>query len=82
MDENVLPCSYFPKAAGNLKEKSFQEIWESSSLFKDMRDFKRYGGTCGQCEYLNVCGGCRARAYAMTGNYMAAEPFCTYQPRR
>ncbi len=82
VDENVLPCSYFPKAAGNLKEKSFQEIWENSSLFKDMRDFKRYGGTCGQCEYLNVCGGCRARAYAMTGNYMAAEPFCTYQPRR
>ena len=47
-----------------------------------MRDFKSYKGNCGHCEYLNVCGGCRARAYAMSGDYLAAEPFCSYQPRR
>ncbi|MBM9511287.1 radical SAM/SPASM domain-containing protein [Desulfogranum marinum] len=80
VDQNVLPCSYFPLSGGNLKEQSFKEIWETSKLFLDMRDFKNYKGTCGKCEYVNVCGGCRARAYAMTGDYMAQEPFCHYQP--
>ncbi len=80
VDENILPCSYFPKAAGNLKEQSFKEIWENSKLFLELRDFKNYGDNCGKCEYVNVCGGCRARAYAMTGDYLAQEPFCSYQP--
>ncbi len=80
VDGNVLPCSYFPKAGGNIREQSFKDIWENSKLFLDMRDFKSYKGTCGSCEYVNVCGGCRARAYAMSGDYMAQEPFCNYQP--
>jgi radical SAM protein with 4Fe4S-binding SPASM domain len=82
VDGNVLPCSYFPKAAGNLREQSFKEIWEDSKLFHDMRDFKSYKGRCGSCEYINVCGGCRARAYAVTGDYMEEEPFCGYVPRK
>ena len=82
VDGNVLPCSYFPLAAGNLKEQSFQEIWEKSPLMLDMRNFAGYKDNCGRCEYVNVCGGCRARAYAVTGDYMAGEPFCTYQPGR
>ncbi len=81
VDGNVLPCSYFPKAAGNVREQSFKDIWENSKLFHDMRDFKAYKGRCGKCEYVNVCGGCRARAYAMSGDYMAEEPFCNYVPR-
>ncbi len=80
VDGNVLPCSYFPKPAGNLKEQSFKDIWENSELFKDMRDFKRYKGKCGSCEYINVCGGCRARAYSVHGDYLAEEPFCSYIP--
>lgn len=80
VDGNIQPCSYFPLSGGNIKEQSFKEIWETSPLFNDMRDFSRYKGTCGRCEYINVCGGCRARAYAMTGDYMAEEPFCKYQP--
>ncbi len=80
VDENILPCSYFPKSAGNLKELSFKEIWEDSSLFHELRDFKGYKDNCGRCEYVNVCGGCRARAYAMTGDYLAQEPFCSYVP--
>ena len=79
VDENVLPCSYFPKSAGNLKEQPFPEIWEHSTLFQEMRDFKGYKGNCGRCEYVNVCGGCRARAYAMTGDYLEQEPFCDYR---
>ncbi len=80
VDGNVLPCSYFPLEAGNIRKQSFKEIWEDSKLFNDLRDFKSYKGTCGACEYVNVCGGCRARAYAMTGDYMEEEPFCSYVP--
>ncbi len=80
VDGNVLPCSYFPKVAGNIREQSFQDIWENSPLFKELRDFKKYKGRCGSCEYVNVCGGCRARAYAVTGDYLDEEPFCDYMP--
>ncbi len=80
VDGNVLPCSYFPMAAGNIREQAFKDIWEESELFLRLRDFKGYGDNCGRCEYVNVCGGCRARAYAMTGDYLAQEPFCSYQP--
>jgi len=80
VDGNVLPCSYFPKSAGNIHEQSFKDIWENSKLFLELRDFKGYKDNCGRCEYVNVCGGCRARAYAMKGDYLAQEPFCSYQP--
>ncbi|MBF0464262.1 MAG: radical SAM protein [Nitrospirae bacterium] len=80
VDGNVLPCSYFHLPAGNIRQQSFKDIWENSALFKDMRDFKSYKGRCGNCEYLNVCGGCRARAYSMCGNYMEEEPFCSHAP--
>lgn len=82
VDGNVLPCSYFPKPAGNVRESSFKEIWEGSSLFKDLRDFKKYKGKCGSCEYINVCGGCRARSYSVYGDYLEEEPFCNYIPRK
>ena len=80
VDGEVLPCSYFPKSAGNIREKAFKEIWEESELFKDMRDWKSYKGRCGSCEYVSVCGGCRARAYAVSGDYMGEEPFCGHTP--
>ncbi len=80
VDGEVLPCSYFPKSAGNIRETGFKTIWEESELFLSLRDFKSYKGSCGACEYINVCGGCRARSYAMTGDYLAPEPFCSYTP--
>lgn len=82
VDGDVFPCSYFPIAAGNIRKQSLKEIWENSQLFKELRDFKGYKGSCGRCEYVNVCGGCRARAYAVSGDYLAEEPFCNYQPKR
>jgi len=82
VDGNVLPCSYFNLPAGNVREKSFKEIWEDSELFKDLRDFKKYKGRCGSCEYVNVCGGCRARAYSVYGDYLEEEPFCSYKPKK
>ena len=82
VDGNVLPCSYFPKPAGNIKEQSFKDIWENSYLFKELRNFKKYKGKCGSCEFIAVCGGCRARAYAMSGDYLEEEPFCGYVPKK
>ena len=82
VDGNVLPCSYFNLPAGNVREKSFKDIWEGSELFKDLRDFKKYKGRCGSCEFVNVCGGCRARAYSVYGDYLEEEPFCSYIPKR
>ncbi len=80
VDGDVFPCSYFPKSAGNVRKQSFKDIWENSELFKELRDFKKYKGKCGSCEYINVCGGCRARAYSMSGDYLEEEPFCGYMP--
>ena len=79
---NVKPCSYFHRTAGNVKQIPFREIWENSEIFKDLRNFKAYKGKCGECEFINVCGGCRARADAVYGDYMAEEPFCNYVPIR
>ncbi|MBW2646699.1 MAG: radical SAM protein [Deltaproteobacteria bacterium] len=77
---NVNPCSYFPVSAGNIKKTPFKEIWENSQLFNDLRSFDKYKGRCGKCEYISVCGGCRARARAIYDDYMAEEPFCSYTP--
>lgn len=78
----VQPCGYLELDCGNVREKSFREIWETSSIFLNLRDFGKYEGKCGKCEYIRVCGGCRARAYESTGNYLAPEPLCLYQPKR
>ncbi|MBM9518562.1 radical SAM protein [Desulforhopalus vacuolatus] len=81
VDGEVQPCSYFPLSAGNIFKIPFKQIWEDSELFNQLRDFKSYKDNCGQCEYINVCGGCRARAWSMTGDFLAGEPFCNYIPR-
>jgi len=78
----VYPCSYFPRSAGNVKKTHFKDIWDNSELFRELRDFKGYKGKCGECEYVNVCGGCRARADAVYGDYLEEEPFCSYIPPR
>ncbi len=80
VDGEVLPCSYFPKSSGNIFQLGLKEIWENSELLLHLRDFKSYKDSCGECEYVSVCGGCRARAYAVTGDYLAQEPYCSYVP--
>ena len=76
----VYPCGYLPALAGDLKKQSFSDIWENSFVFHQLRDVNNLNGKCGCCEFRNVCMGCRARAYAATGNYLDEEPFCVYQP--
>ena len=77
----VQPCGYLELNCGNIREQPFREIWEHSSIFRDLRDFSKYEGKCGHCEYVRVCGGCRARAYESTGNYLASEPLCLHHPK-
>ncbi|HAK58947.1 MAG TPA: heme b synthase [Nitrospiraceae bacterium] len=75
-------CGFLEEEAGDIKKNLFSTIWNTSQLFQEMRDLDHYHGKCGICEYRGVCGGCRARAYAISGDYLAAEPFCTYEPVR
>ena len=77
----VQGCGYLDVEAGNIRNRSFQDIWHKSKLFTQLRDYSLLKGKCGQCEYKMVCGGCRARAYEKTGDYLAAEPYCLYQPQ-
>jgi radical SAM protein with 4Fe4S-binding SPASM domain len=76
----VFPCGYLPAIAGDLRKQSFAEIWNDSAVFGQLRDDDNLKGKCGCCEFRHVCMGCRARAYAATGDFLAEEPFCVYEP--
>jgi len=78
----VQPCGYLELNCGDLKTSSFGSVWQDSELFKRLRDPLSYKGKCGRCEYLRVCGGCRARAFEATGDFLAEEPLCLHQPSR
>jgi len=77
----VYPCGYLPVLAGDLRKTPFAEIWRDAEAFNTLRDSSNLEGKCGYCEFKNVCMGCRARAFAATGNYLGEEPFCIYQPK-
>ncbi|HKQ96751.1 MAG TPA: radical SAM protein [Candidatus Polarisedimenticolia bacterium] len=79
---DVTPCPYLPQFAGNLAVTPLAEIWASSDLFRQIRQRNSLGGRCGDCELASRCGGCRARAYGMTGDVMAEDPLCTHTPGR
>ena len=78
----VYPCGYLPVSAGNVRKTSLREIWGNAEPFKLLRDPSQLKGKCGPCEYNRICGGCRARAFGAMGDFLEAEPYCTYQPRR
>ncbi|MEE9542293.1 MAG: SPASM domain-containing protein, partial [Thermodesulfobacteriota bacterium] len=73
-------CGFLDTECGDIRKEPFSKIWDTSKVFKEMRAWDDYNGRCGYCEYRSVCGGCRARAFAFTDDYMDEEPFCTYQP--
>jgi len=79
---DVQPCGYFDVQVGNVRQQSLREIWENAPLFRQLRHHEAYRGKCGRCEYVRVCGGCRARAYEATGDPLAPEPLCAYVPAR
>ncbi len=77
---DVTPCPYLPVFAGSLRSSRLADLWNSSELFTDIRRRASLGGRCGACEMNAHCGGCRARAFGMTGDLMAEDPLCTHTP--
>ena len=78
-DGKVTPCPYLPEVAGDLKSQRFADVWRSSPLFRRLRE-GTLQGKCGVCEYRALCGGCRARGFALEGDVLAADPSCSYEP--
>lgn len=74
---DIHPCPYLPEKAGNAKKDKFSKIWKESPVFLKMRSLV-YGGNCMLCSFYDSCGGCRARAWEKTGDYMQEDPFCFY----
>ncbi len=73
----VFPCGYLPKSCGSVRNKYLAQIWNNSAVFNNLRNLD-LEGKCESCDFKAICGGCRARAFAATGNYLASEPFCSY----
>lgn len=76
----VQPCGFLQLNCGDVTRTSFADIWNSSEVFLSLRNYDMLKGKCGKCEYRKVCGGCRARAFEATGDYLAEEPLCLYKP--
>lgn len=76
----VFPSGFLPFAAGNVRERPLTELYRDTPLFRRMREPASLKGRCGACEFREVCGGSRSRAYGMTGDLLAEEPWCSYQP--
>jgi radical SAM protein with 4Fe4S-binding SPASM domain len=78
---DVQTCGFLDVPAGNLIENNFDfgGIWEKSEFLREIRSISNYKGNCGICEYVGICGGCRARAYAMSGDYMGEDPVCNHR---
>ena len=78
----VQPCGYLNVNCGDVRVTPFPELWRNTPIFVQFRDKASYAGKCGRCEYHQVCGGCRARAWSMDGDYLGEEPLCLYQPEQ
>jgi radical SAM protein with 4Fe4S-binding SPASM domain len=73
---NIEPCVFFPLTVGNIKDDDFEKLWKNNSILKQLRDKDILEGNCGECKYRYYCGGCRARSYGYTSNYLAPDPGC------
>jgi radical SAM protein with 4Fe4S-binding SPASM domain len=79
---DIYPSGFLPVAAGNVRRDSLVDVYRNSRLFRILREPSARNGKCGYCEYGKICGGSRARAYALTGNYLDPDPCCCHQPSR
>ena len=77
---DIYPSGFLPVKAGNIRETDLIEVYRTAPVFRELRDRTLLTGKCGVCGYRDACGGSRARAYAMTGDHLAEEPFCAYDP--
>jgi radical SAM protein len=78
---DIFPSGFLALAGGNVRRDSLVDVYRNSQLFRILRDPHYREGKCGACEYVNVCGGSRSRAYALTGDYLAEDPRCVYVPK-
>jgi AdoMet-dependent heme synthase len=78
----IYPSGFLPLSAGNVRREDLISVYRDSPIFRQLRDRSQLKGKCGVCEFATFCGGSRARAYGMTGDYLEAEPFCAYVPPR
>ncbi len=76
----VFPSGFLPVSSGNVRQRSLVDIYRHAPMFRALRDPQQLEGRCGACEFRQVCGGSRSRAFALSGNVLAEEPFCTYEP--
>jgi radical SAM protein with 4Fe4S-binding SPASM domain len=77
----VWPCPFVEISCGSVRDTDFQTIWTEAPLFRDLRQrTTRLKGQCGECEYRRLCGGCRGRAWATSGDYLAEDPSCFIHP--
>ena len=77
---DIYPSGFLPQSAGNVRHMDLVDAYRTTPLFTVLRDSDALGGKCGECEYRKICGGSRARAFALYGDSMAEEPRCVYQP--
>jgi radical SAM protein with 4Fe4S-binding SPASM domain len=80
-DGTVTPCAFWHMSVGNIRESKFSEVWYKSPVFLQLRNIEFLKGKCGLCEYKEVCGGCRERAYTNSGDFLAEDPSCVYRPK-
>jgi radical SAM protein len=78
---DVFPSGFLPLKAGNVKKDSLVDLYRNSELFRSLRDTGNLKGKCGECEFRELCGGSRSRAWSVTGDVFASDPICTYQPQ-
>ena len=78
---DLQPCGYLEVKCGNIRDSGFKKAWLESEVFNNLRDWSKYKGKCGVCEFKSVCAGCRARAYAKYSDYLKEEPYCMYEPK-
>jgi radical SAM protein len=76
----IYPSGFLPLSSGNVRRRSLVEVYRDGALFQVLRDSSLLKGKCGLCQYRNLCGGSRSRAYALTGDYLAAEARCIHEP--
>jgi radical SAM protein len=76
----IYPSGFLPISAGNVRQVGLADVYRTSELFRQLRDPDLLDGRCGRCEYRQICGGSRSRAFALTGNPLATDPWCAYEP--
>ena len=77
----IYPSGFLPAVAGNVRDDSLVDVYRNHPMFRELRNPDLLKGRCGRCEYRTICGGSRARAYGVTGDYLAEDPFCIYEPQ-